>query len=242
MIATTKNIKNFHTFTKEDCFNITKPLKTNSYSPVSHEKIITETLENLYKHNLKVKSENYILTAEGNQMVACFNIEADSTELEMRLMAINSYDKSISVGYATGLNVIVCSNGVVKGDLSAFKKKHRGLVDTELSNNIIESVNLLSDRYYNIEKDVKRIKEVEIDLHLASKLVGQMFIEEDLITVEQVSIIKKELEFSEHFKFNGSLWNFYNNCTQSFKHGTSKTYLKQHEKLHNFILNEFELV
>jgi hypothetical protein len=242
MIYKSKNILKFHNSNREKCISIDVPEKTQTYSPVSHEKIINETLENLYKNNLNVVSENYVLSAKGNQMIACFNIEADSTELEMRLMAINSYDKSISVGYATGLNVIVCSNGVVKGDLSAFKKKHRGLVDTELSNNIIESVNLLSDRYYNIEKDVKRIKEVEIDFNLASKLVGQMFIEEDLITVEQASIIKKELEFSEHFKFDGSLWNFYNNCTQSFKHGTSKTYLKQHEKLHNFILNEFELV
>lgn len=242
MIYKSKNILEFHNSNREKCISIDVPTKTQTYSPVSHEKIIFETLENLYKNNLNVVSENYVLSAKGNQMIACFNIESDNVNMGMRLMARNSYDKTMSVGYCTGSVVYICSNGLVKGDVSSFKQKHRGNVNLDLSNNIVESVNLLSDKFQLIEKDVNKIKEIEVNKTLISELVGKLFIEEDIITVEQASIIKKELDFSEHFKYDGSLWNFYNNITESLKHGSALNFIKQHEEVHNFILNEFQLV
>lgn len=242
MIYKTNNVLEFHNSTREKCFNVDVPLKTNTYSPVSHEKIINETLENLYKNNLEVVSENYVLSAKGKQMIACFNVKSDDTEMGMRIMARNSYDKTMSVGYACGANVWICTNGIVNGDLKAFRQKHKGNINLDLSNNIVESVNLLADKFEVIKKDVKKIKEIEVNKTLISELVGKMFIEQDIITVEQASIIKKEIDFSEHFKYDGSLWNFYNNITESLKHGSALNFIKQHEEVHSFILNEFDLV
>ena len=104
----TKNISEFHSNTRNMLLDVELPVATNTYAPVAHGDIILHTLEALDKRNLQVVSENYVIGNGGKQVIGCFNINTNlDSEMNMRLMFRNSYDKSMSLAYVSGAQVIV---------------------------------------------------------------------------------------------------------------------------------------
>ena len=89
--------------TKDFLFNVPLPIKTDSYSPVSHKNIIEATYEQLDKHNLVVNNEFFNIDKEGRKLIGGLDIiHPDVPHLGMRLALRNSYDKSMSVAFAAG--------------------------------------------------------------------------------------------------------------------------------------------
>ena len=238
---TTKNIQDFHSNKRDLLLSTTLPQKTSTYSPVPHGEIISHLLEGLDKKGLSVASENYNIAKNGQQVVGCFNIHSGDADMQQRVMFKNSYDKSMAVGFASGGSVIVCSNGMVKGDIT-FKKMHKGTVLQELRAKIQESLNYLEEHFSKLVLHKEQMKSIEINKKVIAELTGRLFMDEAIITIEQASIIKKELEFSDNFKFDGTLWNYYNNVTQSLKHQSPTNFIKSHADLHEFVEAEFQLI
>lgn len=238
---TTKNIQDFHSNKRDLLLSTTLPQKTSTYSPVPHGEIISHLLEGLDKKGLSVASENYNIAKNGQQVVGCFNIHSGDADMQQRVMFKNSYDKSMAVGFAASGNVVVCSNGMVRGDIT-FKKMHKGTVLQELRAKIQESLNYLEEHFSKLVLHKEQMKSIEINKKVIAELTGRLFMDEAIITIEQASIIKKELEFSDNFKFDGTLWNYYNNVTQSLKHQSPTNFIKSHADLHEFVEAEFQLI
>ena len=81
------------------------------------------------------------------------------------------------------------------------------------------------------------MKEIDITKKTCSELLGRMYIEEKMITSTQLDIIKNELYYSKDFT-NDTVWDFYNNITESLKTSTINNHLSDHVKVHNFIKKE----
>jgi len=228
---------------KDILLNASLPLKTDSYAPVPHKDVIEFTLENLDKANFKVIEEKYSTARDGQQGMGFYNIQTPDPEMCIRLIWHNSYDKTMPLRWAMGANVIVCTNGMVRGEMGAFKRRHTGTVLSDYTENISQYISQAGDRFDALVRDRERMKEIELTKRNCAELVGRMFIEEAVINATQVGIIKREIE-NPSFNYNsdGSLWQFYNHCTVAFKEAHPRHFLDHHTMLHNFVEREFELV
>jgi len=227
---------------KQDLYLVPVPSATNTYAPVSHRNVIDAVYEQLDKHNLHVKEERFNTARFGQQLIGYMDIEHPSSkELGMRLAFRNSYDKSMSVAFVAGANVWICSNGMVSGELQ-YVRKHTGGVIREMNDRIINSINELDSHFERMLSYSDKMKQRGLGISDASRMLGEMFIEKDLILPTQLSEVKRQLFNPKYEDFEDeSLWSFYNHVTYSFKDSHPTTYIQQHRDFHEYIVDEFEL-
>lgn len=233
-----------HEFTtRERLINTSLPLKTETYSPVPHRIVIETILEQLDKANMTIVTENYSLARDGKQARATFQFTGGDNEMTPSLTFQNSYDKSLPLAAALGMKVIVCSNGMVMGDMGAFKRKHTGNILNEFIESISINIAEAGRSFEEMRRQRERMKEIEITKRTCAELIGRLYIEEALVGSQQMSIIKREIENpSFQYGVDGTVWNAYNACTVALKEGNPSQYLQQHTDLHRFISKEYELV
>lgn len=213
------------------------PIITETYSPVPHMTIIDTVLELLDKRNLVVTNESYRADANGNKMTGMIRVNQGNSDMEFMIAFKNSYDKSMSVGFAAGSQVIVCENGCVSGEISMLRR-HTGNVVTELTDKINFTINSMEDAFNSIYEDSELFKQLELNDDLICEFAGRMFIKENMITSAQLSIIKREFEKSTYPEFSEkTAWSFYNWCTHALKESHSSTMIQDHINLHKFFNN-----
>jgi hypothetical protein len=213
------------------------PEKTETYTPVPHRILINEIQDKLAARNMQVINRSYSSNNNGQQMVGRFAIQADDSEMNMMLGFKNSYDKSMTVGLAAGARVIVCSNGMVTGDMVAMKRKHTGAVLEELHDYIIDAVNMLEDNFIELKKDKEIMELTTLNDREQAEILGRLYIEKDIITSTQLNIVKREMEHSENF-VGKTAWCLYNNVTESLKTSHVSDMLTDHIGLHKFFKEE----
>jgi hypothetical protein len=230
-----------HFSTKDLLIAAQRPKKTKSYSPVPHKDVISTVLESLDRANLKVSSECYSSARDGKQAMGFYNLlGAGDDEMQIRLIWHNSYDKSMPLRCALGGNVIVCTNGVVRGDMGAFKRKHTGTVLTEFKEDISRYIDTAGDLFTKMIREKQRMKEIECTKKTCAELLGRMYVTDNILTATQIGIVKKELEAPTYdYKADGTLWQFYNHNTVALKDQHPMYHLDSHQKLHKFVVNEF---
>jgi hypothetical protein len=228
--------------TREDLYRVPVPEHTESYSPVPHRVVIKRIETQLHKNNMEIFSESFNVGRGGNQVIGLMSIEhAENKELGMQFAWQNSYDKSKAVAFAAGGHAWICMNGMIIGDIQ-FVRKHTGTVLMELTEKIQTTVLQLERQFTGIEYYSQQMKEIQVDKRLASELAGRLFIEEQLITAEQLSIIKREIIKPTFDDFrNNNLWSFYNHVTYSLKDAHPMNYLQSHKEFHQFVAEEFHL-
>lgn len=219
------------------------PLKTNSYSPVPHGSVIDMTKEQLDKSGLIITEERYIMAAEGRKAMGFYRIAGEQDpEMGIQLIWHNSYDKSMSLKWAIGGKVFVCQNGMVSGDIGAFKRKHTGDALLDYQEAVGMYVQQAHDKFHQLIMDKERMKEIEITKKTSAELLGRMFLEENIIQSTQLNIIKRELDNPTYdYKADGTLWQLYNHCTVALKEAHPQYHLTQHMDLHNFMKKEFAI-
>lgn len=213
------------------------PVATDSYCPISNSEIVDTVLEEFDKNNFSVQSEFYKCDGSRSKFVGGFVINVGNRESNIMFGFKNSYDKSMSAAYAMGASIIVCSNSVVSGEQSLIRK-HTGSANLDIKRGISEGIKRLGDNFQNIQKDLERMKEIEISKTIAASLIGRMYLEEELITSHQLSIIKKEYN-SESFDYGvkGTMFNLYQAVTHSLKTSHPREYLNDHIDAHRFFVN-----
>lgn len=222
--------------------NIPVPARTKSYAPVPHTAVRDLTLEALDKAGIKLIKENYHTTREGKQARGTYIIAGGDGEMERYLIWQNSYDKSLPLGWAIGANVIVCTNGMVRGDIGQFKRKHTGEIMKEYEEAVSMYVNEAGEMFEKLVKDRERMKNIELTKRTSAELIGRMFIEEAIINQTQLGIIKRELDNpSYQYGADNTLWQLYNHTTVALREDHPQLYIKRHGDVHNFFTNEYAI-
>ena len=222
--------------TETDLYLAEIPLETRSYKPVSHKEIIEKTKENLDIYGYKLNSELYLANDKCTQVTGLYTISnMEDEDMQLQIAWMNSYDKSVTLKYAVGTRVFVCSNGSVYGDRGAFKRKHTGAVKQITKENIQMFLEESSFIFNQMIKDKEEWKQIQVTKRTCAELLGRMYAEEDIIKETQVSIIKREMEVpSFEYNADNSLWEFYNHCTHSLKNIHPNSYIQNHANLYNF--------
>jgi hypothetical protein len=215
------------------------PARTESYTPVMHTEIMTSMKANLGRQNLTVVGQKLHVNGKGTKVIGFYDVEdrgnfGNAHGLKMMLGYRNSYDKSMSVGIVVGASVWICSNGCISGDMLTFKRKHTGEVQTEMNEKIQEGIQRMRNDFGKLNIEVDIFKNYSLTQRQKSEILGVMYFEQDLVTPQQLSLVKKELTQSEHFKDN-TAWDLYNNVTEALKTSHPTNVIDDHVNLHRFM-------
>lgn len=111
--------------------------------------------------------------------------------------------------------------------------------------NIDTGMSALQDSFANIIGQLDELKHYEIGPKDAYNILGELFFKREVITINQISIIKKELEISKNFRHLGdkdfTAFDLYNHITESLKVSHPLNYLHAHIVTHKLFENVFSL-
>ena len=220
--------------------NAELPQQTKTYKPISHEQLMDLTLDSIQSAGFALDTELYSSARGGNVANGKYTIKnvADN-EMQLQIGWQNSYDKSLSLKFAIGTRIFICSNGCVSGDYGAFKKKHRGDVQEFTPAAITEYIKSAGEAFKRLQEERDRMKQLEITKRTKAELIGRMIIEEEFISSSQLNMIEKELKNPSHdYGAPDSMWELYNYTTFAMKETHPSLWMENHQAAHNFFVNE----
>ena len=222
--------------TKELIMNTAVPVQTRTYKPVSHSQLIDLTLNSISKAGFTLDKETYSSAVDGQVANGRFSISnvADS-EMQLQIGWQNSYNKQLTLKFAIGTRILVCSNGCVSGDFGAFKKKHVGEIQSFTPSAIVDYIAQAGEAFTLMQQQRESMKQIEITKRTKAELVGRMMLEEQFITSTQLNIISRELKAPTHdYNAKDSLWELYNYTTFAMKETHPGLWMDSHIKAHKF--------
>ena len=226
--------------TKEFLEQVAIPNHGGRYTVISHKSIIDNANAEIIAHGFTPETELYRASINGNVAngMVMLNYATDA-DLKMMLVWGNSYDKSTRFKCGIGAYIESTGNYMFAGDLSNYSRKHTGNADQEA---------LLKMRYqlaqakffYNMLVDAKqKMEAVEITERKMAEILGVIYAEKELITIEQVSSIKSHMEKGIIASLpSNNLWNFYNVICMALRNSHPKNWFEAQTGVHQFIMNE----
>ena len=215
---------------------VSVPKKTQTYTPVSHMELITCVKEQVDKAGLKIKDEQYFENRGGRQMFGSIIIDGGNKEQDLNIGFRNSYDKSMQLGFVAGARVIVCSNMMFSGEFKSLHM-HQGEIAAELDKLAETAVKSLSAQFKQIQSDTKKLKAKKIDQAIINELIGGLFLEQELISVTQLKLIREELKEQKLFGAE-TVWDIYNHTTEALKTSPVTKIVNDHLKAHEYYMSK----
>ena len=220
------------------------PIETKTYKPVSHQQLMDLTLESIYQSGFELGEERYSAARDGNVANGRYMIKnvADG-EMQLQIGWQNSYDRSMSLKFAIGTSILVCSNGCVSGDYGAFRKIHKGEIQTFTPNAITEYIKQAGDAFTKMQRDRELMKQREVTRRTSAELIGRMIIEESIIESTQLNIIRGQMD-NPSFDYGApdSLWELYQHTTFAMKEVHPSLWMRNHINAHKFFVDAMDKV
>ena len=224
------------------------PNHGKSYTVISHKEVIDNTMNLLNQSGFTITKETYRCNMGANVAQGIYYVRPNSTdtqvneeaELGMMFSWTNSYDKSTRFQCAVGAYVKVCGNGMLAGEMMNFRRKHTGSANYDVKMHMSDQIKNAEKYYKRLIGDKEYLKTLTIDCREASELVGRLFIDEDILDSQQVSMIKREMD-KPSFDYgvdNNTAWAFYNHVTHALKKAHPRDWLTDQQTFHDFITTE----
>jgi hypothetical protein len=219
---------------------VVPPTDTRTYKAISHGQLIDLTLEGIHGSGFQLGRQDYSMAREGNVANGHYTItDVADSEMQIQIGWQNSYDKSITLKWAMGVHIFICSNGCISGDMGAFKKKHQGSVQEFTPQAIAEYIKTAAEVFVQMQKQRDQMKQIEMTKRATAEILGRMVIEEEFITTTQLNIIKRELDKPTHdYGAQSSMWELYQFVTFSMKEIHPTLWMDDHMHAHDFFVNE----
>jgi hypothetical protein len=154
----------------------------------------------------------------------------------------NSYNKQQKFKCAAGAQVFICMNGVVSGDMSNFRRKHMGKnAMQDVINSIQEQISNAKVYFNNLVTDKTMLKNVILTSRDKGRILGELFANDEILTLTQVGIVKREIDKPTH-AYNAdinSAWTMYNHITLALKESHPGHYIDDHQKVHQYFVNQY---
>ena len=174
-------------------------------------------------------------------MTGKYIIENENSIMNPAIYFTNSYNKMRRAELQGGISILVCKNGAIGIDIaSRFSRKHSGTVLEDLRTNIVLTVDSLEEQFNRLKHNMEEMQQIHLSESQVAQIVGDMYVNENLIKETQLSILKHEIKFSKDFKDN-TAYDLYNHCTEALKDNHPMDFDKSHIKLHGYMSSKFNL-
>lgn len=220
---------------------VEKPHAVGRYCPIAHDVFIDEIQKGLDERGLVVKSKKYLTANDGKIMTGEYSVQGSNSDLNIGFNFQNSYNKMLTANIRSGAIVLVCKNGMISTRGVKYSRKHLGTGALDnVRANIVKCLDNAENEYQKLIEDMKEMKQLSLSKSVISELVGDMYVNESLITETQLSVLKNELNTSVNFK-DDNAWCFYNNVTECLKDNHAAKYINQHLKIYSYLGDRFHL-
>jgi hypothetical protein len=231
---------------KAHLISVALPDHGDSYTVISHESVINHVYAELAQAGFGIVSEEYRATADGNIAQGIHVLQYNSDpELSMMFAWTNSYNKQVRFKCGVGAYVNHTGTTMVCGDMGSWARKHTGTADEETVATIKEQVTNAQMYYDQLVHDKNAMKDIKMNKRKQAQLLGILFAEYQILTTEQASIVRSQMDKPTHvFEDSSSLWAFYNYVTTALQSSHPKTWMEDQRVLHYFIstVNNFMTV
>lgn len=225
--------------------NAQLPQATKSYAVVPHGYIIDKVSTELEDAGLEIDKVLYKANLDARVASAVVHLkQGEDPEMRMMFAWANSYDKSMRFKCAVGAYLLQTGSILVSGNMGNWGRKHTGTVLAETDDEIKRQISKAGLYYSRLVEDKQHMKNLIIDSRKMAEIIGVLYLEHNLISIEQVSIIKQQMRKPE-FKYNAdkdSLWTLYCNIIYSLQKSHPKNWLDQQRMIHWFLSTEFQFL
>lgn len=227
------------------------PQETETYKPVSHADLIDVLESSLLERGLMAYQKKYITARNGQELHGDWILKRQDQTVEqlqrgdtaMGISFVNSYNKHLKLELVPGLRILVCGNGMMsKTAIATFDRKHTGDINLEFPIFIQNSLEKIDPMFEILNSNLSRLKEIQISERIMSELAGRLFIQENILSSEQMSMLKREIEkpsFSQFIVNNA--YSFYQHVTYALKNSHPSEVIDKYTGVHDFITKEFSL-
>jgi hypothetical protein len=221
-----------------DLVGVTLPVKTETYTVISHGFIIDEVRNALRRAGFEVLQEQYrannnLEVARGSYIIR----RAEDPSFMMSFSWVNSYDKSTKFQCAVGGYIWDNNSFVIDKEDNAFIRKHTGDADTLVKETIKEKIENAEKHYRSVLDAKHRMEGIKLTRSQVAKILGELYFSYDMLSIEQLSGIKKEYTKPSYVYSSDvdSLWTMYCHILTIIKGSHPKLWLQQQSFIHNYI-------
>ena len=220
------------------------PVYAATYTVISHKSIMDYALAEITAMGFTIEKEEYRATHDGQIAQGIYQLNYNSdTEMSLMFAWTNSYNKQIRFKCAVGGYVHANQSVMLCGEIGTYARKHTGTADADTIAMMKNHLTNAKMYYDNLVIDKEAMKLVPMSLRRQSEILGVLFAEYEILTTEQASIIRQQMDKPSYF-YNGgkdTLWSFYNHATVALQQSHPRTWMEDQRMLHWFITNEIGL-
>lgn len=230
---------------KSYIINSPVPEQTKSYTPIPHQFVIDIALDTLKNKGFVVNTELYIANMNAHVASAKYLLNyGDDPEMGMMFAWSNSYDKTMRFKCAIGAYNKNNMNAIVSADMGSYKRVHKGTADKDTQTEILAQIANAEMYYSELMRDKEIMKNISVNKKICSELLGRIYMEHDLLTDEQMAIVKNEF-YKPTFNYEGSndsLWTFYNHILFALQKSHPRDWMDQQTLVHWFLCKEMNIL
>jgi len=217
------------------------PAATNSYQPVSHTDLIMLITLELNAQGYSVLTNNVTPAKDGNEITGMMSLRKegndDSLPFTYMFGYMNSYNKRLPVKLAAGAYVYICGNGMVVGEIFAYRK-HTSGVTADLLELIKNAVGSIEETFKKAIRDTQIMRDVLMTPYEVAELFGVLYIHKQYITSTELNIAVAQYKEPSFSVFtDNSMWSIYNHLTFALKSAPPARRMTALRNVHNFLMD-----
>jgi hypothetical protein len=222
---------------KAHLISVPLPQHGATYTVITHQFVIDYSYQALANAGFGIVDEEYRCTADGQIAQGIFKLQyKNDPDLSMMFAWTNSYNKQVKFKCLIGAYINQTGTVMTSGDMGTWTRKHVGTADVETKATIDDQIANAYMYYNQLVADKADMVSVTLNKRKQAQLLGVLFAEFQILTTEQASIIRSQMDRPSHvYEDSNSLWAFYNYVTIALQHSHPRTWMEDQRILHYFI-------
>jgi hypothetical protein len=214
------------------------PEATESYTVIPHGTVIDTVRAMLEQYGFIVTNELYKAESNGEVALGFMQIETlNDPDMAMTFNWTNSYNKVLRFSCSVGGFIYDNQVPFVSTNNQAYwNRKHTGTALEET----IETIELMAasaeSHFAQITSMKNKFKSLEVNRKMYAKLLGLMYFDKQIISSEQVNLIKREYDKpSFDYTDKGTLWELYKMIMFGVSDQSPRSWYKQQMDINSYI-------
>jgi len=223
--------------TLEDIAAVPVPVETDTYKPLPHYDLAVNTLrigeEMMQGKGFRVDKATFGLNKTGGRMFGVVSFANGVSGMGLAVGFRNSYDKSMSAGFAIGGRVFVCDNLALAGELVVMRR-HTGGILEELRDKLVLTFHKAHQTWDSLVSAREAMTRLDLSDDRAHEMLGRAF-GRGLLEPRQFLRTAEEWKTPRYEEFSPrNLWSLYNAFTEVYKGLQVHEVMERHVNLHRF--------